>query len=82
MNQAQKTLTLYSLAINYAVSAKTRAEALDIITDEREKRGENPNTKEAGTFFNAVRDLAEKKASTKEKTAQLWALAKKYAGKI
>ena len=82
MNQAQKTLILYTLAINYAVQTKTRAEALDIITDEREKRGGNPNTKEAGTFFDAVRDLAEKKESTKEKTAKLWGLAKKYAGKI
>lgn len=82
MNQAQKTLILYTLAINYAVQTKARAEALDIITDEREKRGKSPNTKEAGAFFDAVRVLTEKKASTKEKTAQLWALAKKYAGKI
>lgn len=82
MDTAKKTLFLYWLAINYAVGTKTRAEALDLITDKREKNGASPNTKEAGAFFDRVRDIAETKDTAKNKTGKLWDAAKEYSKRI
>lgn len=77
-----KRLILFWLAINFALTTKTRAEALDIITDTREKRGKSPNIKEADAFFDAVRDIAESKETTKNKRAKVWDLVEIYTPKI
>ena len=77
-----KRLKLWGLGINYALELKTRAEALDIITDEREKIGKSPNKKEADAFFDAVRDIANTKATTKEKNGKIWEISGQYARKI
>ena len=77
-----KSLLLYGLAINYAIGFKTRTDALDRITEEREKMGKSPKTKEAGAFFDAVWDISETKAKTKDKTDKFWRLASDYAKRI
>lgn len=77
-----KNALLYSLAINYAVGFKTRADALDCIIDERERMGRSPKTKEAGAFFDAVRDVAQTKGKTTDKTAEFLRLSSYYAEKI
>lgn len=77
-----KRLILWGLAINYALGYKSRADALDTITDEREKKGESPNTKEADAFFDAVWNIAEMKATTDEKKEKIRGLIRTYKEKI
>ena len=82
MNITKKRLFLYGLSINYAIGTKTRAEALDLITDKREENGKSPNIKEAGKLFDKVREIAESKDTSKNKLSKIWGLVVECCQKI
>ena len=82
MSITEKRFFLYGLSINYAIGTKTRAEALDLITDKREEKGTSPNIKEAGSLFDKVREIAESKDTTKSKTSKIWGLVVECCQKI
>lgn len=82
MSITEKRFFLYKLSIDYATGRKTRAQALDLITDKREENGTSPNIKEAGELFDKVREIAESKDTTKGKLSKIWGLAVEFCQKI
>ena len=82
MKITEKRFFLYKLSIDYAIGRKTRAQALDLITDKREENGTSPNIKEAGELFDKVREIAESKDTTKNKISKIWGIVVECCQKI